>query len=678
MTRFSNTGVNLPGYLEEREQAKQWDRLTCIVSVLAGIALIGLAARLQQPINQQREELQLVTHDNIKDVPPKYAWITAMSGSFRGLAINYLWYRAEELKQAGKYYESSQLADWITTMQPRFAAVWGNRAWDLSYNISVGTHTPEERWQWVYNGIRLLRDRGIPNNPRVLILYKELAWIFFHKVGEMSDDMHWYYKREWAALMENILGSPPRGASQEVIEYFRPVALAPDSLSKLLAENPELLPLIDALREAGVDVEATTRVENLRHPLEGTFFNRYGKYVSGTDVQLDRYRAGADELSESDKLFVAAVQAAPASAMQALLAYLRAKVLREQYRLDPAFMLQLMTSLVPGRPDLPVPLDWRLPETHSIYWSRYGVDTKGRVKTVTDSDVLNTDRNTLFALMVMCKRGRLTFEINRDAPNQSAYNLAPELRLVEPMHQMYIALGKRHAEKDENVGDTAGELLKSGHVNTLEEMITLYYIRGQVAEANRYFAYLRENYFEDNGQPKARYQTDIETFVTRQIREDAEVYTTAIAMINEFLNRAMFSLSDGDGEAYLKQVDYALMVHRLYSKQHKGEREGRLTMSPFEDIQANALINYLQKMQSILARVTVWQAIENRIKQKVYDLPGLLDYLREECDVRGLDVAKAFPEPAGMGEYRMAKPEKAGPEMEYREKLDINTPAPEK
>lgn len=676
MTTVPASGPELPKDLAGREQAKQRDWLVRAAAVLVGAACLTAAVSLQEPINRRREELQLVTHADIRNVPPKYAWITAMAGSFRGLAVNYLWYRAEELKQAGKYYESAQLADWITTMQPRFAAVWANRAWDLSYNISVGTHTPEERWQWVYNGIRLLRDRGIPNNPRVLPLYKELSWIFFHKIGEMSDDMHWFYKRELAALMENLLGPPPVGTSEEIVAAFRPVAEAPQSLAELLARHAELRPAIDALRAIGVDVTAGTSVDRLRHPLEETFFNRYGRLIRGSDVQLNRYRATAAELSETDRRFIEILGGLSAPARDGLLAFLRAKVLREQYRMDPAYMLRLMTSMVPGRPDLLIPLDWRLPESHAIYWSRYGVEEGVKLKNVSESDILNTDRYTVFGLMTLCKRGRLLFELNREKPNESAFITSPELRMVEPMHEMYLALGKRHAEKGEDVGQTAGEMLKSGHVNTLEEAVVFFYIRGRITEANRYYTYLRENYKEIDGSTKRRYQTDLETFVTNTFKELTEVYTNAVALIHQFLTHAMLSLAEGDADTYYRQVDRARLVHQIYMKEHTDERQGRLTMPPFEEIQAESLYQFLRFMDSILARATVWQLIDPRLKQRIYDIPDLMPALREECEARGLDVARAFPEPPGMEEYRKANPARPRPEDEYKRLFDPSTPVP--
>src|SRR5262249_44510148 len=117
-------------------------------------------------------------------------------GAFRGLFVNMLWIRANNLKEAGRYYEAMDPASTITKLQPRFPQVWAFHAWNMAYNISVTTQTPQERWQWVQSGIRLLRDQGIPANPNDLTLHRELAWIYLHKIQGFMDDANPYYKRQ--------------------------------------------------------------------------------------------------------------------------------------------------------------------------------------------------------------------------------------------------------------------------------------------------------------------------------------------------------------------------------------------------------------------------------------------------------------------------------------------------
>ena len=84
---------------------------------------------------------------------------------------------------------------------------------NLAYNVTVLMTRPEDRWHWVYNGIRLLRDRGIPLNPESATLKRELGWIFQHKIGTDSDASSAYFRTRWAQEMAPCL--LPDGAAPE-------------------------------------------------------------------------------------------------------------------------------------------------------------------------------------------------------------------------------------------------------------------------------------------------------------------------------------------------------------------------------------------------------------------------------------------------------------------------------
>ncbi|MEM8737956.1 MAG: hypothetical protein AAGG38_05685 [Planctomycetota bacterium] len=206
------------------------DRLTQLVA--AAVALLALAGStlLISPINQQRQDLQLTfAVENNQSEPPQYALLAAGLGSFRGVAVNTLWYRAEMMKREGKFAEANTLATWITYLQPRFPHVWGFLSWNMAYNISVETYTPQERYDWVNKGVRLLREEGIPYNPNAVRLYRELGWILFHKIGQNTDDVNWYYKGEFAREWETLLGAGPEVlAPNQVVEEIRTIAIYAD------------------------------------------------------------------------------------------------------------------------------------------------------------------------------------------------------------------------------------------------------------------------------------------------------------------------------------------------------------------------------------------------------------------------------------------------------------------
>ena len=481
-------------YLEARLEARRRSTWIQVAALAGAAACIAAAALLQPPINRQRRDLQLVLGSDIyRELPPKYAWISAAGGTFRGIAADILWARAESLKQEGKYYESHQLAKWICTLQPRFPQVWTFQAWNMSYNISVATHTPRERWQWVYNGIRLLRDEGIPNNERSVLLYHQLAWIWSHKVGNRADDFHWVSKREGAAIMVRLLGPPPAGLRDaETIAWFRPVAEAPPTLAELVRQRPGISGLVDGLAGAGVDVEASTSNDRLLHPLEERFFNPYTAYRLDRQLADLRPQTPADARRESPHAALwTLLDEAPPDDLAALLAFLRAKVLREQYKMDPRYMLDLTGGL---GTDEPVPIDWRTPWAQAMYWAKYGVEKATGVKAAKEMDLLNTDRILLNSLSDLCSQGLYTFRVNLDEPGESFLAAGPDIRYIEAMHRKYLELGRKYAEKGEDVGETAGETLRSGHVNHLRSAVVALYLAGRKDQARHYLEYQAINY----------------------------------------------------------------------------------------------------------------------------------------------------------------------------------------
>jgi hypothetical protein len=115
-------------------------------------------------------------------------------GGFRGLVSEVLWFRVSRLQMEGRYLELVQLANWITMLDPKASEGWTFNAWNLAYNISVMMTRPEDRLRWVLNGVSLLRDQALRFNPRDARLYRELAWMYQHKIGENLDAAHATYK----------------------------------------------------------------------------------------------------------------------------------------------------------------------------------------------------------------------------------------------------------------------------------------------------------------------------------------------------------------------------------------------------------------------------------------------------------------------------------------------------
>jgi len=657
---ISETQQHLEAKLGARRRST-WIQLAALAG--AG-ACIAVAATLQRPINQQRKDLHLVLSSDIyKELPPKYAWVTAAGGTFRGIAADILWARAEQLKQDGKYYESHQLAKWICTLQPRFPQVWTFQSWNMAYNISVATYTGRERWQWVYNGIRLLRDEGIPNNEKSTQLYHQLAWTWLHKVAGRSDDFHWTYKRQWAATMETLLGPPPAGLSDaETINWFRPVASAPKTLQELLTRRPGAGRIVDALRDLGIDMEVGTSNEWIFHPLEERFFKPYTAYR--LNRQLARLRSADQEKkteqnNPDEKLWAVFESAAPDD-LAALLAFARAKVLREQYKMDPQYMLDLTGAL---GTDKPIPIDWRTPWSQAIYWAKYGVEkTITSPKKDTEYVLINTDRILLTSLQDLATQGHYTFRIDLADPGESFQAMGPDIRYIEAMHHKYLELGKKYADVGEKVDNTTCEVLRSGHVNHLQTSIAALYLAGKRDQAQKYLEYLTINYKDPyTKETKPLYLQGLEGFVRGQLNEAVGSYSDAIYSIVSLLTSGYVHLATGWFDQYTADVENAALMHEIYQKEHADDRRGRQTLPLFADMRAYTIGTFaVNPSYPLLYRSLAWNREQDEIKRRYYDL--IVSSLKEQCEAEGVDMAKAFPEPPGMEQYRKDHPRLKTPE----------------
>lgn len=179
-----------------------------LLLLLAAVLLVGVSF-VQKSLNVDREKLGLTRVTPLENAPPILAFTTVALGGFRGLISNALWMRATDLQDEDKFFEMAQLADWITKLEPHFVQVWLVQAWNMAYNISVKfkESAPGEfpdRWRWVKRGIELLRDEGLRYNPNEILIYRELAWFFQHKLGENLDDANMYYKQKWADEMARV------------------------------------------------------------------------------------------------------------------------------------------------------------------------------------------------------------------------------------------------------------------------------------------------------------------------------------------------------------------------------------------------------------------------------------------------------------------------------------------
>ncbi len=365
------------------------DKSKKVILLFLLAALLVFSGMQLSSLNEQKQRYNLTADLPLEDAPPELILISTALGGFRGLIVNYLWIRAMELQQEGNYFELVQLFDWIGKLQPRFETVWVYAGWNMSYNISVKLTTPSERWLWITRGIEILRDEGLRYNPNNAGMYRELAWIYFHKIGMLMDEFHWDYKFFLADQMVRIVGPE---------SIFLPGIAELHGLSEQeIIREEDMSLLIQEIKLAGVDP--------------------FGKDFSGILL-------GKSEPSEEIiRIFDDEGFAEP---LGKLADFIRMRELNEKFNLNPVRMLALMDEFGP--------LDWRLAQSIALYWLMLGVDAAGG-----EQDI-NHDRLILHCLISLTENGRLVItDVGMPVTE-------PDFRFLEAADRYYTYLVEKYSQ----------------------------------------------------------------------------------------------------------------------------------------------------------------------------------------------------------------------------------------
>lgn len=534
------------------------DTLIQLAATIVIVLCLALSGGFSSSIINSAGRNQLSHADTAEEGDPPEVALGIAMGAFRGVFVNILWYRANDLKEKGQYYEAMELARAITTLQPRFPQVWVFHAWNMAYNISVATNTPEERWQWVQAGIRLLRNEGISANPNNMLLHKELAWIFLHKIAGTSDDANQYYKRKLAEEWTIVLGPPPprsaadrtrQGSIDRYADWLQSFADAADTLEQLAEENPEagelheqLLGLTDG--QGGFSI--LRRYETHRAMRTSIFRGR------ATASMGPRNLAFADLID--DPKF--------ADAWEPLLAHIRKRVLIDEYNMEPARMIRYTRKYGP--------MDWRHPASHALYWSARGVEeslTRWSMETKSDYDFINTDRITIQALQELYRSGDVYFNFfdSIAGDGSRAFQLAPNAAFVETYGNILEELISR------SWADNAKRpyrVYSAGYENFLRDAVRFFYRRGQKDMARKYYNELGSYPGQNIHSRFFKVDTEIplDQFVLRELQEDRirSPYVMVSEVVASLQGAYVGGLLGGDDELFRENFEWAKQAHHYY------------------------------------------------------------------------------------------------------------------
>jgi hypothetical protein len=570
------------------------DRIICFVCIVIAVALLIGAGMQLDSINRWREDMDLII-DKPENIPPSLLFATVATGAFRGLAVDVLWMRADKLKEEGQFFDARELAELITILQPRFASVWEFHAWNMAYNISVAIPAtkPDQRWRWVRNGYELLRDKAIDKYKlKNITLYRELARIFQHKIGGVSDDAHKYYKLQLALAMEPLLRSEDNQLDLQDSRYFEALAEAPVGWQEI-AKDPNVASLIDALKSAD-----STYADDER------FVSNYlslrqnpGRFNPAAFATIDNFR-GTEALKRFD-------------------IFAKAHQLRKIWKLDPVLIRALNNNYGPidfSDPNRHLPLDWRHPDSHAIYWGVKGLQIAAKEQ---DREIgmteTNADRIVGHSLQNLFRNGKIfIYDVPVQAPSQDSSQepqmqivkevfLRPDLRMFEPYNESVLAVLEKYKEDESSYGS-----LQNGHRNMLRNALLSFYQSGHKRQAQNIYNQLRKLY------PSEEFKVPLVVFARQRMLGELETIgiNDAKEQIISLLRESYFRYALRDDNEAAGREKLAEEVWNLYQSKYKDEN--RIDLPDFRLLRYFALLDFLNDQRyppnlrsSLLGRIRI-------------------------------------------------------------------------
>ena len=420
-----------------------------------------------------------------------------------------------------------------------------------------------------------------------------------------------------------------------------------DPVERLTAAHPQIAGQIQSLKSWGFSLDAAllrkAAVLETRRSADVKLLGLKAMDLTDeSDRKLDEWLADP-KLDATRKL---------------LLAFTRARVIHDQERMDPIWMAELMEGkwITPkGQTASPMPLDWRHPGAHSLYWSSMGVRRSKGVSKVDEIEVLNTDRHTLHSLQLLAYNGKILF-----APGSGYYRQLPNPEFIVP-YETGMFGSKDRLSTRQRQETTAPGTFDDAHENFLIWAVQMAYFYGSQQQASALYQRLRELYIQRGESRSIRYIRPLEDFVVGQMIDNDSITNPddIKAFVTGLIYQAIeMGLTSGQPEIASRYLMIARTYHAAnQAKQDPAVRiapEGRTLLPPFEQLVADVFVRYLtqpiESGQGVLLKARAWAAAPNALRLQVYEMTAAT--LNKQAASAGLNGSAAFPPPQGLEQYR--------------------------
>ena len=237
----------------------------------------------------------------------------------------------------------------------------------------------------------------------------------------------------------------------------------------------------------------------------------------------------------------------------------RAKVLREKYKMDPKLAREVDQKYGP--------LEWRLPETHAIYWASLGLKNS-------KPEQLITLRRVIYqSMQLAAQRGRLIYN-----PVDKYYEFGPNLAAIPVANEGYEQMLINDPANADNIG--------TAHANFLKQVITDFYTHNRERDAARWHDYLAKKYPNRYTRPG---QT-VTDFVLERYKELMDLGKDKVqSAIEGMFTRHFYELAIGEddrAQGYLRLIQ---QIFDGYAKRVERSDRDRVDLPPLPKLRQDAL-----------------------------------------------------------------------------------------
>lgn len=224
----------------------------------------------------------------------------------------------------------------------------------------------------------------------------------------------------------------------------------------------------------------------------------------------------------------------------------RARLMREKYKLDPELMKRIDAKYGP--------LEWRLPESHAIYWAVKGLEETKDQK-LREEDFIGLRRVIFQSLQLAFMRGRLIYPDK--SGNEFVYG--PNLNVIEDADEAYLEMAQLEPAKRDNI--------LNAHKNYLGMVVYHLYTHNRRQAAQQWFNRLREMYpmaVTVGGKPVE----NLDDYALSRVAEDVgETDPNRVkTIIMGAFETAFLQYALGDDEADAVAINHENFARRLWAR----------------------------------------------------------------------------------------------------------------